>query len=424
MKLSQLFVVFIWVIVSVYLQIIIGYLELAYQWDTLADITGTYLNSGILGCHIAVSILLIFILKLFWSLNGYAATFLSISLFIPLIYADSRSSWLALIISVCYIMQKKWSALGDFLRKYRLLILFLLLGVLTLLFYYKIPSAQGRLYIWFISLLSSDNNIVFGLGNEASQTHYMIWQAQFLKANPNSCFAFLADEITVPYNEFLKIYVENGLVGVVLFLTIIYNAFSVKEILKSTEGYVVLCRGVLLCLLLFSFFSYPFSYVQFKLLMIVCLAILSSSMNVKNCVLVKGVTWKWLKVAVGGLGFFFLHQQFDYFQIEKKWDVAIREYPTKKIESIKHMQQVAPVLSKNPFFLSSFAAMRRENGEYSEAIRLYKTSLSYRNSYYTYIDLGKCYSFSDSISMALKCWNIASQMIPSRFLPIYLGFTE
>ena len=77
------------------------------------------------------------------------------------------------------------------------------------------------------------------------------------------------------------------------------------------------------------------------------------------------------------------------------------------------MQQISGMLSENSFFLSSFAAMRKENGEYDEAIRLYEKSLKYKSSYYTYIELGKCYQLNGENENA-------SFMIPSRFLPIYL----
>ena len=50
-------------------------------------------------------------------------------------------------------------------------------------------------------------------------------------------------------------------------------------------------------------------------------------------------------------------------------------FPTDKVQSINCMQQISGMLSENSFFLSSFAAMRKENGEYDEAIRLYEKSL-------------------------------------------------
>lgn len=55
------FLIFL-IILSTYLQIIIGYERLPYQWNTLADVTGVYFNSGILGCQIAIAMLSVLIL--------------------------------------------------------------------------------------------------------------------------------------------------------------------------------------------------------------------------------------------------------------------------------------------------------------------------------------------------------------------------
>lgn len=153
-----LFLIFL-IILSTYLQIIIGYERLPYQWNTLADVTGVYFNSGILGCQIAVAMLSILIFNIYWSLNRYIVAFSFLLLLIPLIYADSRASWLALLISISYIVQKKWFSPNGFCKKHWLLMMFLLLIILVVLFCYKVPSAQGRLYIWFISLQSSIDNI-------------------------------------------------------------------------------------------------------------------------------------------------------------------------------------------------------------------------------------------------------------------------
>ena len=263
--------------------------------------------------------------------------------------------------------------------------------------------------------------MLLGSGIGSFQAHYMFWQEAFFRANPDSNFSYLADEVTVPYNEFLKIYVENGLIGFVLLGIVVFNVFKIKNILVCREKYAMLSKGILLCILSFSFFSYPFSYVQFRFLTIVSLALLSSSLHSEYCIhLSSKVFIKLIRYGALLLGIVFLYQRYNYFQIEKSWNIAMYSFPTDKVQSINCMQQISGMLSENSFFLSSFAAMRKENGEYDEAIRLYEKSLKYKSSYYTYIELGKCYQLNGENENALECWKAASFMIPSRFLPIYL----
>lgn len=415
-----LFLIFL-IILSTYLQIIIGYERLPYQWNTLADVTGVYFNSGILGCQIAIAMLSVLIFNIYWCLSRYIVAFSFLLLLIPLIYADSRASWLSLLISISYIVQKRWFSSNGFCKKYWFLMMFLLLVLLILLFSYKIPSAQGRLYIWFISLQSSMDNILLGSGMDSFQAYYMSWQEAFFRANPDSNFSYLADEVTVPYNEFLKMYVENGLVGFVLLGILVFNIFKIKNTLVCRKKYAMLSKGILLCIFSFSFFSYPFSYVQFRFWAIVSLALLASSLHSEYRIhLSSNASMKLIRYGVLFLGGVFLYQRYNYFQIEKSWNIAMYSFPTEKVQSINCMQQISERLSENSFFLSSYAAMRKVNGEYDEAIRLYKKSLEYKSSYYTYIELGKCCQLNGENENALECWKTASFMIPSRFLPVFL----
>lgn len=48
------------------------------------------------------------------------------------------------------------------------------------------------------------------------QAKYMDYQAKYFERNPNSEFINLADNVKYPFNEFIKIAVEFGLVGLIL----------------------------------------------------------------------------------------------------------------------------------------------------------------------------------------------------------------
>lgn len=65
----------------------------------------------------------------------------------------------------------------------------------------------------------------------------------------------LADNTFYPYNEFLYMMAEQGLVGMLLVLSIIYVLVNNKEVSPIDR----VLKSLLVASLFFSFFSYPAS---------------------------------------------------------------------------------------------------------------------------------------------------------------------
>ena len=63
---------------------------------------------------------------------------------------------------------------------------------------------------------------VFGNGIPGFRAEYLNYQAGYFQTHPDSTWASLADDMETPYNEFLKIFIEQGIVGLMLFICIVY----------------------------------------------------------------------------------------------------------------------------------------------------------------------------------------------------------
>ncbi len=129
------------------------------------------------------------------------------------------------------------------------------LGIIIFVLYYLRPeSANGRILIWLSSLEAFKDAPWFGHGEDFFQRLYMFYQAQYLQLNPDSKFVMLADTVQFPFNEYVRVILNWGLVGFCLIIfTIIW--FCRKCIVEFNDISLTIATIAIL-----SFTSYPFSY--------------------------------------------------------------------------------------------------------------------------------------------------------------------
>lgn len=97
-----------------------------------------------------------------------------------------------------------------------------------------------------------------GYGVGGFSAHYMDYQAQYFKEHPDSQFAILADNIKSPFNEYLSVGVQFGILTWVLLIAAGIFLILCHRKHPTKVGYVSLLS--LLSIAVFSFFSYPFTY--------------------------------------------------------------------------------------------------------------------------------------------------------------------
>ena len=124
-----------------------------------------------------------------------------------------------------------------------------------LIYQYKSASADGRLLIWRVSVDMIADAPCFGYGVNGFSKEYMIYQANYFKENPASYFVPVADNVVYPFNEFIRIWIQYGGVGLLLVILLVYSIWVNSN--KSEESDIM--KAGLSALLIFSFFSYPFS---------------------------------------------------------------------------------------------------------------------------------------------------------------------
>lgn len=203
--------------------------------------------------------------------------FLCMVLFCGVIVSASRAGLLAALIGSSFCLFRNISL--EFLRRHKRqatigVTLLLLAACIGACFLYKLNpfSANGRLFIWHNSLQLMSENPIIGWGTGGWAGKYMQCQAVYFSTHPDSQFAMLADNVTCPYNELLRIGVDYGLIGIFLFIWIIVEIFREQQSVRWGESLKV----SLLAFVVFSLFSYPFNVVHMLVLWSFLMAILES----------------------------------------------------------------------------------------------------------------------------------------------------
>ncbi len=193
----------------------------------------------------------------------------------------SRSAWLAAVVSCFFVLwtDGRWNKKVISYRKkhprvFRLCLCFGLLILLVLavgMFYMKKDSANGRLFMWKISLKAIVEKPLTGYGSGGFPAAYGAAQEAYFSSG-----GFSETEVRVAgcpqyaFNEYLYTAVEYGIPFTILLLAIISLIFY-RGYRKGLTG---ICGGIL-SLAVFSFSSYPFQipafWVVLLLMLVACL---------------------------------------------------------------------------------------------------------------------------------------------------------
>ncbi len=254
-----------------------------YSRHSLFDVTGTFFNPGPYSAYLVVvlSIATAYIYKR----RGlycypYFKKTMSIRNILPTcIYLSCCITFYATII----ILPATWSRaafvayfavlLVLLYRKYKRWMLWLVCGSLlagTLLYFVKQDSANGRVLMNTVSAKAIQEHPLTGHGIGGFSHAFAESQANYFRINPDSPFVEVAGSPEYAFNELLQIGVEQGVIGMLCFAAIAIGSLIVLLRRRCELGYGWLA------LLVFSFFSYPFSLQPFRIMAVVFVAYAAS----------------------------------------------------------------------------------------------------------------------------------------------------
>ena len=364
--------------------------------------TGSFGNPALLGCIVAVSIA-VAVSELKLKSNAVCwVLVVCIAYMLPvLILSDSRASWVAFGIGVMIILLREWR-----LKRFWKMVV---VGVVAMmvaipLYNHKPVSADARVLIWKVCRNISKENTLTGAGTDAVRREYMHYQADYFQNGGTEKERLITANNNYAFNELLDILCSYGVIGVILFLSVVVTYFACNGI-GGTPSVGVMC------ILVFGMFSYPFS----NIVTLTIFTLLLAMGKGKTILYLRYRCAKYITViivvallSVAGVKWWEF-KRFDDALKEYCWEISEKEYVKSNFHNIKN----------EPMLVSRYGRLLYEIGNYAEAIPILDRMRELQASPEVYYDLGKCYEKTAEYDNAELCYKMVSYMLPAYITPQY-----
>ncbi len=348
-------------------------------------------------------------------LGGLAA----VLFIVAVVFSQSRAGVFAItvIIGIWVINEYKLKWIINWSKRTRivggaLLIIILLVGLYLL----KRDSANGRLLIWQCSAHMIADKPLNGHGMGGFQREYMLYQAEYFRNNPESSFAMLADIVKHPFNEYLLLLVEYGLVGGLLMgFFVFYLTREYRKNKNSEMFYAMLCLvevGVFAC------FSYPLAYPFVRLIAVFCAALIMQH-ETKRWRMPQGL-FSIIKHAVLVISLTLLVFTGKMFYDEYRWNVIAQRSLAGETKAVMpDYARLYKTMNRNGLFLYNYAAELNFIDRNTESNCLFFEASHFMNDIDLQLQMADNFQKMKQYKEAEKCLILAAEMIPNRFIPLY-----
>lgn len=284
------------------------------------------------------------------------------------------------------------------------------------LFFLKKDSANGRLLIWKCSVQMIADKPLLGHGTGGFLREYMLYQAEYFRNHQDSSFAMLADIVKHPFNEYLLLLVEHGLIGSLFIgLFIFYIIQEYRKNKNQERFYAMLC---LVGIAVFACFSYPLGYPFIRLMAVFCMAFIMQDETKRWHVSQKLFSFIKPSVLLVSIGLLAITSKM--FQDEYRWNVIAQRSLAGETKAVMpDYAHLYKSMNWNGLFLYNYAAELNFINRNKESNRLFMEASHFMNDIDLQLQMADNYQKMKQYKKAEKCLILASEMIPNRFIPLY-----
>jgi O-antigen ligase len=336
--------------------------------------------------------------------------------FVTVILSGSRAGVLAICAAATVVLVLQTKVLSVFKTRCWLWLPLSLTIVITAIVMYRVKasSADGRLFVWSICLDMIKGHPLFGYGIGGIEKHYMDAQAAYFSMHPDSPYVMLADNVTHPFNEYIKLTVNYGLVGLTIALCLL--ALTIKRLFNSRENVKVIGLAVTAAVFVMCQFSYPFHYaaVWFIAAVSIIPALLKESEGTEEW-----ETPKYLRITLPILFSVLLAVVLRMMYLDLKWaEMSKRSLAGHTERMLPYYEKMKPQMQHNPLFLYNYAAELNYIGRYEESLMITEECRLGWNDYDVQMLLADNLENTGKIDLAIDAYQHALDMIPCRFEPL------
>ena len=266
-------------------------------------------------------------------------------------------------------------------------------------------SADGRLLIWVNTWKMIINSPIIGYGLNGFKQYYMHYQAAFFDNTPNSELTILADNVMYPFNEYLRLLVNYGIIGAIICLSIIITLLLICY-RKPTESRIIALLSIVAIGIL-SLFSYPFSYPFTIIILIIDIYII-----LKGTIKMKALKTAFIPIIIFIISSITTVSIINRIADERRWKQAyIRHDMTEYGRLIQRFNE-------NPFFLYNYAVELYNSGNKSKSLETALLCRTFLANYDLELLIGDLYQDLGMSKDAEKHYQHALNMCPCRFMPL------
>lgn len=350
------------------------------------------------------------------SLISWLAGLTAVVCILTITLSGSRAGLLAICAAATVVLAFKTKVLSMFKTHKCLWIVLIIVAVALsfLLYRVKAGSANGRLFIWSICWDMIKERPLFGYGIGGIEKYYMDAQAAYFSIHPDSPYVMLADNVTHPFNEYIKLTVNYGLVGLTIALCLL--ALTIKRLFNSRENVKVIGLAVTTSVFVMCQFSYPFHYAAVWFISAIAIIPAFFKENEGN---EEWVTPKYFRITLPILFSVLLVVVLRMMYLDLKWaEMSKRSLAGHTERMLPYYEKMKPQMKHNPLFLYNYAAELNYIGRYEESLIITEECKLGWNDYDVQMLLADNLENTGRIDDALDAYRHAEDMIPCRFEPL------
>ena len=335
---------------------------------------------------------------------------------VAILLSNSRAG----ILSACVIFSffsYKSIRLSNLHGLVKLFVLMVVLVVVIIgLYFLKQDSADGRLLIWSVSWEMFKNAPITGHGANSFIAQYMEYQAEYLTKCPDYSHALLAADVKVPFNEYIKLLVEFGLlgfIGVGVFIRYLWIEYK-----RSQSDLKVLASLSIMGISVFAFFSYPFTY-----LLVILVLLFDVSIICQNSCVLYSIRKEKLRICkliiMPIMCWIFILLLSECKEEKELYDLA---HISVQFDVESRYEKLYARMPRNYVLLYNFGAYLNQQQKYEKSNQILFECLNYFNNSELQLFICDNYIHLKNYTKALQHSKIASAMVPARFYPLYYQF--
>ncbi len=293
-------------------------------------------------------------------------------------------------------------------------------GLVVGLYSMKKGSADGRRLIWSAAMDKGLERPLFGHGYGRFPAVYGDAQAAyFLSEAGSETQVMLADSPEYAFNEYVQIFVETGIVGLLLFAAVIAGCGlpAIRRIRNGEQIPYIHCS--FLAFLVFAAFSYPFSVLPMAVIFVFLLGMSArysraSTFTVPSRLPAVGLACC-MTIAVG-CAYGILNKRPAY----TEWTNLQHEYHRGDLAAVAaDYGNLYPKLRHEKQFLFEYARCLSAQGLYTESNRMFEEYLRYGSDPMAYNCTGNNHKAMKEYEPAEAAYMRALQIVPNRHYPLF-----